>query len=128
MPRFEIWSVGEIGWVMGGAQLSGHIQLPIHFPHHFQFHSWTPLITHPPSLLLPTSHMGTSDHPHFPITSDFTPGHFPLPTKLCHHPKFHTRLHAITHLISPPFPMSHLGTSNYPATFITTCNVTLGHI
>ena len=90
--------------------------------------------------------MGTSDHPpNLLITSNFLPQHLPLPTQfhhhsqfptwtpsitlsLSHHFNFHTWAPPITHHISPPLPMSHLGTSNYPPTFLTTSNLTLGHL
>ena len=124
----------------------GHLQSPTHFPHHFQFQTWVPPITHPLSPPLRISHMGTSDHPpNLLITSNFLPRHLPLPTQfhhhsqfptwtpsitlsLSHHFNFHTWAPPITYHISPPLPMSHLGTSNDQPTFLTTSNLTLGHL
>ena len=103
-------------------------------------------ITHPLSPPLRISHMGTSDHPpNLLITSNFLPWHLPLPTQfhhhsqfptwtpsitlsLSHHFNFHTWAPPITYHISPPLPMSHLGTSNDQPTFLTTSNLTLGHL
>jgi hypothetical protein len=107
----------------------GHLQSPLTFHTTPKFHTWAHPITHPDSPPLPISHIDTYDHPPtFPITSNFTPGHLPLPTQIRHHPPIHTWAHPMTHPISPPLPISLLGTSNYPYTFTSTCHFTPGII
>jgi hypothetical protein len=124
----------------------GHFQLPTHFHHHFQFHTWAPPITPPLSPSLPISQLGTSHYPpNFATTPNFTPGHIQLPIHFPHHLPFHTwappitvhfphhfRFHTwgppITLPISPPLTISHLATTDYPPTFTTTFNFTPGHL
>ena len=90
----------------------GHIQLPIHFLHIFQFHT-----------------LDTSDQsPTFPITSNFTHGHLPLPTQFYHHSQFQTWAHLITYPLSPPLPISQMGTSNHPPTLPITSNFQPRHL
>jgi hypothetical protein len=75
-------------------------------------------------------------------TSNVTHAHIQLPTHFHLHFQFHLQLtthfhhtfqfhiwsHPITHPLSPPLPISHLGTSNYTLTFITNPNFTHGHL
>ena len=75
----------------------GHLQSQPHFSHHFQFHTWAPLIT--------------------PPLSNFILGHLLLSTQFHHHSQFHTWGHPIAHPIAPRLPMSYLGTSHYSPSF-----------
>jgi hypothetical protein len=96
----------------------GHLPLPTQFHRHSQFYTQAHQITHPLSPPLQIAHMSTSDHlPTFPITSSFTLQNLPLATKCCHHSQCHPWAHAITHPLSSPLPISHMGTFNHPPPF-----------
>ena len=122
----------------------GYLWSTPHFSHPFRFHTWAHPITHPNLPPPPISYLGTFNYtPNFTTTSNFTTGHIQLPTHFHFHLPFHTwappiplhfPLHfqfhnwapPITYLILPPLPISHLGTSDYPPTFTTTCHFTPG--
>ena len=124
----------------------GYIELPTHFHHHLQCHKWAPpiaphlshqsqfdtqthLITHPLFSPLTILHPGTYDcPPTFPTTPNFTHGHFQWPSHFTNHFQFPTWAPPISHSLSPPLPISQLGTTDYPPTFSTTVNFTNGHL
>ena len=99
------------------------------------------MITHlilPP---LPILHLGTSDYPPtFTTTCHFTPGllqllpifpttsNFTLSTQYHHTLQFPSWPLLITHPLSPPLSLSHLGALDYLPTFTTTSNFTLHHL
>ena len=105
-----------------------HLPLPTQFHHHSQF---------------PPGHLQSPSN--FPITSIFTPGQLRSPSHFTDHLQYPTKAPPTTHPISPPLPISHLGTFhhpptfsslpishlgtfNYPPSFLPTPNFTHGHL
>ena len=116
----------------------GHFELPTPFPHHFQFHTRAPAMTPPFTQSPPISYLSTSNYPtNSTNTPNFKPGHIWLPTQCHHHSQLHTQFchhtqchiwgHPITHTLSPPLPISYLGTSNHPPAFQITSNFIPDH-
>ena len=71
--------------------IHSHFRLHTHVDHHFHFHTWTLLITHPLWPPLPPSYMATSYYtPTLTTTSIFRHSHFRLHTHVDHHFHLHT--------------------------------------